>query len=195
MLEGELERDELLLWAMSREPATFGYRYSWLSFLGAAAAFGFIVFELVFKGTLGSSMRGPLTTGAASLPSYVYLELGSIPVLVAFLLWYVCNVDVCSGYAVTNKRLLVAFGSNRENIRFVWLTELGPVRIYTPGRGMYSGIELLYFHRQGGEPYAATWKFLVNEKTSRSACSWMVPDPESIQQLIERAHIASAHPR
>lgn len=116
------------------------------------------------------------------------MELFAIAVL--FLLpmlfcWYRFVQIRKTAYAITNQRLLVAVGAEREKIRTVDIRVLSPVRL-SPSR---QGGKVLFFSVRGRE---SVWTFLTSGKADKwRGQTWRVENPESLRQLIESIRTAA----
>src|SRR6202042_967528 len=142
----------------------------------------FITVEIVRTARLVASKVSPL-------PVFLQLELialaGMFVIAGLFLarrIWRIWSTV----YAVTNHRLLLAVGARRENIRTVALEVLDPVKtVLLPRSGKW-----LFFCLRGTsgmprEQRPPVWRFLVSGQPDKTNTMWLVPDPESVRDLIE----------
>jgi hypothetical protein len=136
----------------------------------------------------GNIFRLVLKMQTQALPVYLQVELFASAVL--FLLpmlfcWYRFVQIRKTAYAITNQRLLVAVGAEREKIRTVDIRVLSPVRL-SPSR---QGGNVLLFSVRGRE---SVWTLLTSGKADKwRGQTWRVENPESLRQLIESIRTAS----
>lgn len=173
-IENVLDPEERLIWATT-PPNQQGLTVDkvWLVFL----------LILISVGTI---FQRPLATLLNPFPFYLQLEIMCIPALQVFVLWYFLHLDRRVSYAVTNKRLFIAVGTKRENVRTIDLAALGQVRIVSTR----SGRKALRFRLRGNDKDKSAWKFLDSGKDDRWVSAWIVDDAESVLQLIEAARAA-----
>jgi hypothetical protein len=112
------------------------------------------------------------------LPLYLRLEFGLIVALLVLpwiLAWRQFRRAKDTAYAVTERRLMVAAGPEREKIREVSLQAVDRVRIRNDrrGRGLYFGLR--------GKPENVVW----------AGSGWRVEDPQAVQKMVEEARDAA----
>jgi hypothetical protein len=149
----------------------------------------FITVEIVRTGRIVASKVGPF-------PVFLRVELivlaGMFVVAGLFLgcrIWRFWT----TAYAVTDRRLFLAVGARRENMRTVALEALDPVRIVLGSRSA----KWLRFCLRGTsgvpkEQRPPVWKFLVSGQPDNRNAGWLVRDPERVRDLIETARTAKA---
>lgn len=159
LFETVLDPGERLLWSGEPRKLIFGIAGFNCAVLATGLGYAF--------GKMHRLQRAPL-------PLILEIEL----VFVAFMFLaagYMLGTRIFrawrTAYAVTDRRLLIAMGSNRHKIRSVPLAELNEVKTeYRPKMG-----KVLTFRRRGGS------KLLV----------WAVSDVDGVRKLIETARTVS----
>ena len=176
LLHSVLEPGERLLWS-GQPKRTVGSSLVALA-IPVMMLFGF---GNVFK-TLLTKQREPL-------PLYLEMELVAVAgvlVLPFVFYWYRLRQAGITTYAVTNQRLLIAVGPEREKIRTLNIRALARVRM-APSR---QGGRALFFSVRGKE---SVWIFLTSGKADKwRGPIWRVDDPEFLERLIESTRAASA---
>jgi hypothetical protein len=175
--QGVLDPGERLVWA--GEPKQT---------LGSAVA-GLPVFAIILV-VLGSAFRMALAHWNGPFPWYLRMELAVVAAFLCFpFYWFARQLNRVrnTAYALTNRRLLVAVGTQREKMRAVELEALDPVQIIH-SRG---GGQVLRFSRKGQDAAAPVWTFLDGRLDKWAMRTWRVAEPESIHELIEASRTSS----
>lgn len=140
----------------------------------------------------GDVFRKVLRMQRQPLPLYLQMELIGVAVVLVLPIvfyWYRLHQTGITTYAVTDRRLLIAVGPEREKMRTLDLMSLSSVRV-APCR---QGGKALFFMVRGKE---FLWTFLTTGEPDRwRGQTWRVKDPDSLHQLIESARtVAQALP-
>ncbi|HEY1760306.1 MAG TPA: hypothetical protein VGG72_33335 [Bryobacteraceae bacterium] len=137
-------------------------------------AFGYLLERLV------SSCIG------SPLPILARLELFALGIIFVSPVFWLRHLDRLvedTTYVLTNKRLLMAVGPDRAQIREVALAALAPVNI----RWVHRNGRVLVFDRRGPGSSRAIWTFLDSGKADKWFTPWIVDNQEFVRQLIETA--------
>jgi hypothetical protein len=132
-------------------------------------------------------------------PLWLRVELlciaGWFFILPVFLCWLQLRSARNTAYALTDRRMLLALGPQRKDIRAVALKALGRVQIVSRYGG---GRELLLNLRRPERTFfgpKSVWTFLDTGETDKRATPYLrVDDPASVQQLLENARNAVWYP-
>lgn len=144
-----------------------------------------LLYDIFRKGPeLPLSLRVELLCGA-----------GWFFILPVFMSWLDFHSARNTAYALTDRRMLMALGPQRKDIRAVALTALGRVEIISAygGRG-----KLLLNLRRPERTFfgpKSVWTFLDTGETDKRATPYLrVDDPTSVQKLLENARNAVWYP-
>ena len=204
LIQSVLNADERLLWT--------GRPLRWPRAVGLALA-ALLVAEL------GRSFMVLGKAGRDPLPVYLQLELAALALIfavsIAFFVYKTFR-DWNVTYALTNQRLLMAFGARQENMRVLALKELAFVALVQRGRrvrnlvfetlaegwtanslrpvttaGLPPGVRAVSgtitpTNRTG----VPVWTFLTTGQPDKRRHPWIVKDPEEVRRLITAAQAA-----
>jgi hypothetical protein len=132
---------------------------------------------------LGYLIEALVAYYAGPLPVLSRIELFVVGALLISPLWFLSRHDRDTTYAVTNRRLLMAVGPDRRQVREVTLEALVPVQV----RYRYRYGIVLDFRKRGPGSRTPVWTFLDSGKPDKWYTPWSVDNPESVRQLIENA--------
>jgi hypothetical protein len=171
LFQSVLEPGERLVWTgrYSRTPA--GHILS-------------LLIGVVLMTVVVNTFRKVIAARTEPLPMLLQVELGALAVLILFMmLWpfrqYFKMKE--AAYAVTDRRLLVAVGPEREKMREVALNALNPVKVMQT-----RGLKVVFLTLRGQGETAPVWTFLGSGAIDKwGSHSWHVDDPESVCQVIE----------
>ena len=125
-----------------------------------------------------------VTYAADSLSTFAQIELFIVGGLLLVPVLWRDGVHEATTYAVTNRRLLIAVGPARKQIRELTFAELGSVRV---SYDRYGVGRILEFAKRGPSG-APVWSFLDGGKPDKRFTPWKVDDPKAVQQLIKNAN-------
>jgi hypothetical protein len=183
LLMGVLNPGERMVWSHQRQPI---FSRSLLTRLAiVASVLWFVAFMLLHDVSLKGQQR-PLW-----LRVELFCSAGWFFILPVFLCWFRLRSARNTAYAPTDKRLPLALGLRRKDIRAVALTALGRVEIVRRH-------ELLLNLRRPERTFFGpkpVWTFLDTGETGKRATPYLrVDDPTSVQRLLENARNAVWYP-
>jgi hypothetical protein len=131
------------------------------------------------------------------MPMLLQLELILLAAMVTIgggYLGYLIYGTWITAYAVTDRRLLMAVGRQRDKMRNVTLADLAPARIVSRPR---IGKMLLFLKVDwtAGSVSSQVWTFIESGKTDTWKRPWTPADAERVRQLIETARAKNAVPK
>jgi hypothetical protein len=176
LLTSVLKRGEQLLWA--GEP-----RRPWLSL----PALRYVVMIAIAAGYLFKELVVHYRTASEPLSIFLQMELITVGIALwspAFLVLMTRRQDRNITYAITNQRLLMALGPNRDQIREVALTDLASVQVHYRRRYGYNALN---FTKRGQSAQMPVWVFADSGRPDRWDSPWIPEDPQFVRRMIEDA--------
>jgi hypothetical protein len=187
LFTGVLNPGERTVWSYQRQPILSGSLLKRFAIVASVLWFGAF---MLLRDVSGKGQQRPLWLRVELLCS-----AGWFFILPVFLCWLDLRSARNTAYALTDRRLLMALGPQRKDIRAVALTALGRVQIVTR-RG--SGRQLLLNLRRPQRTFfgpKSVWTFLDTGETDKRATPYLrVDDPAAVQQLLENARNAVWYP-
>lgn len=183
VLTGVLDPDEHLVWWYERERQSETGNF--IRRAAIVAAMPWTIAFLFFQESFRLGHKRPVW-----LRAEILCAAGFFFVLPVVFTWLIPHLGRSTVYALTNRRVLMALGPRRENLRAVALKELGRVEVVN--------VHELLLTLRAEEKYRgrkALWTFLDTGRDDKWASPrWRVRDPESVQELLEKARNAVWYP-